>query len=66
MSQAQQAATTAQSQAEAATTAANQAQQAATETSTKQQALESSVADMKTANAGLQETVVNNQAAIKS
>ena len=66
VSQAQQAATTAQSQAETATTAANQAQQAATETSSKQQALESSVADMKTANAGLQETVVNNQAAIKS
>ena len=66
VSQAQQAASTAQSQAATATTAANQAQQAATETSTKQQALESSVADMKTANAGLQETVVNNQAAIKS
>jgi hypothetical protein len=65
-SQAQQAATAAQSQAEAATTAANQAQQAATETSTKQQAIESSVADMKTANAGLQETVVNNQSALKS
>ncbi len=66
MSQAQQAASTTQSQAATATTAANQAQQAATETSTKQQALESSVADMKTANAGLQETVVNNQAALKS
>jgi hypothetical protein len=66
VSQAQQAATTAQSQAETATTAANQAQQAANQTSTKQQALESSVADMKTANAGLQETVVNNQTALKS
>lgn len=66
VSQATQAATTAQSQAEAATTAANQAQQAANETSTKQTALESSVADMKTANAGLQETLINNQAAIKS
>ena len=66
VSQAQQAATTAQNQAETATTAANQAQQAATEASSKQQALESNVADMKTANAGLQETVVNNQAAIKS
>src|SRR6201996_1130756 len=66
VTQAQQAATAAQTQAEAATTAASQAQQAATDTSTKQQAIESSVADMKTANAGLQETVVNNQAAIKS
>src|ERR1700744_5724177 len=66
VTQAQQAATTAQTQAETATTAANQAQQAATETSTKQQALESSVPDMKTANAGLQETVVTNQAALKS
>ena len=64
--QAQQAAAAAQSQAEAATTAANQAQQAATETSTKQSALESSVADMKTANAGLQETVVSNQSALKA
>jgi hypothetical protein len=64
--QAQQAATAAQSQAEAATTAANQAQQAATEVNTKQQALEGSVADMKTANAGLQETVVTNQSALKS
>lgn len=66
VNQATQAATTAQSQAEAATTAANQAQQAATETGTKQAALESSVSDMKTATAGLQETVVNNQATIKS
>jgi len=60
------AAAAAQSQAAAATTAANQAQQAANDTSTKQTALESSVADMKTANAGLQETVINNQSALKS
>jgi len=60
------AAAAAQSQAAAATTAANQAQQAANDTSTKQTALESSVADMKTANAGLQETVVNNQSALKA
>jgi hypothetical protein len=66
VSQAAQAASAAQSQAEAATTAANQAQQAANDTSSKQAALASSVADMKTANAGLQETVVNNQAAIKA
>ena len=66
VSQAQQAASTAQSQAETATTAANQAQQAANEAGTKQAALESSVNDMKTANAGLQETVVNNQSALKA
>src|SRR5215472_6958399 len=66
VSQAQQAATAAQTQAETATTAANQAQQAANETGTRQASLESSVADLKTTNAGLQETVVNNQAAIKS
>ena len=65
VTQAQQAASTAQSQAESATTAANQAQQAAAERSSKTQALESSVNDIKTTSAGLQETVINNQTDVK-
>jgi hypothetical protein len=61
----QQAATTAQQQAAAATQAAQQASEAAQQSSSQAQALQSTVTDMKTANAGLQETVVNNQAAMK-
>jgi hypothetical protein len=62
---AQQEAATAQQQAAAATSAANQASAAATESSSKEQALEGTVADLKTTNAGLQETVVKNQADVK-
>jgi multidrug efflux pump subunit AcrA (membrane-fusion protein) len=62
---AQQAASTAQSQAEAATTTANQAAQAASSAQSQAQALESTVNDVKTTSAGLQETVVKNQADVK-
>ena len=61
----QQAAAAAQQQAAAATTAAQQANEAAEQSSSQTKALQSTVTDLKTTNAGLQETVVNNQAAIK-
>ncbi len=60
-----EAATAAQQQAAAATTAAQQANEVAQRSTSQTQALESTVADIKTTNAGLQETVVNNQAAVK-
>ena len=65
VTQEQQAVSTAQSQAEAATTVANQAQQAATAAQSQAQSLESTVNDVKTTSAGLQETVVRNQADMK-
>lgn len=61
----QQAAAAAAQQAAAATTAAQQANQAAQQSSNQAQALQSSVDDIKTTTAGLQETVVRNQAAVK-
>lgn len=60
--QAQQAVTAAQTQAAAAATAASQANQAATESSSKEQQLEGTVADLKTTDAGLQQTVVKTKA----
>jgi multidrug efflux pump subunit AcrA (membrane-fusion protein) len=61
----QQQAAAAQQQAAAAATTANQANQAAAQSSSQAQALQSSVNDLKTTNAGLQETVVKNQADMK-
>lgn len=61
----QQAAAAAAQQAAAATTAAQQANEAAQQSSSQAQALQTSVNDIKTTSAGLQETVVNNQAAVK-
>ena len=65
VTQAQQVASTAQSQAEAAMTAANQAAQAASSAQSQARALESTVNDVKTTSAGLQETVIKNQADMK-
>jgi multidrug efflux pump subunit AcrA (membrane-fusion protein) len=62
---AQQAVTAAQTQATTATTAAQQASEAAAQSSSQTQQLESTVNDLKTTSAGLQETVVKNQADLK-
>ncbi len=61
----QQAAAAAQQQATTATAAAEQANDAAQQSSSQAHALEKSVDDIKTANAGVQETVVRNQAAVR-
>jgi multidrug efflux pump subunit AcrA (membrane-fusion protein) len=61
----QQQAAIAQQQAAAAATAASQANEAAAQSSSQAQALQSSVNDLKTTSAGLQETVVKNQADMK-
>lgn len=61
----QQTATQAQQAAAQATQAAQQANDAAQQSSSQAQALQSSVNDIKTSTAGLQETVLNNQTAVK-
>jgi hypothetical protein len=61
----QQTATQAQQAAASAQQAAQQASEAAAQSSSQAQALQGSVADMKTTTAGLQETMVTNQATIK-
>jgi hypothetical protein len=66
VNEAQQAVTAAQTQAQAATAAANQASQTASESSSREQQLEGTVNDLKTTSAGLQETVVKNQADINA
>jgi hypothetical protein len=62
----QQAATAAQTQAAAAAAAAQQANEAATASTSQTQALQSTVTDLKNSSAGLQETVIKNQADIKT